>query len=265
MATIQLTPTSSALLSGSVAVVNTANLSETSAFNLTSSGNIDRVGELVGTSTVNLTSSGSIARLTEFEGASSFAVASSASLQAVLDMYAASSFVARSTAYLEGEQLDVWATTTDGMVSKYEGFNFTSFVSVGGRTFGLNDSGLYELTGTVDAGAPIKWFIQSAPVRRDASEQRAGNRRPGLSILLPYQAYVVGMIPPDTELFIQTDQELVYDYDLRDTDNRFASTRCRLGRGLRTRHFMFGLYGRASTAGELSSVTILANDSTRNI
>lgn len=264
MATIQLTPSSSALLSGSVAVVNTIDLSGGSAFNLTSSGGIDRLGELSGASSVATTSGGSIDRSAEFSGGSSFAAGSSASLQAILSTYGASTFVVRSSAYLENEQLDVWVTTADGLVSRYDGFNFTSFVTVSGRTFGLNDSGLYELAGATDAGQPIKWFLQSAPVRRDNEPQGHGNARPGLGMVMPYQAYVVGMVPRDTELFIHTDKEEVYGYPLESTDGRFNSTRQRLGLGLRTRHFMYGLYGAASSAAELSSVTVLTKDSTRN-
>ena len=264
MATIQLTPSGSALLSGSVAVVNTSDLSGTSAFSVASSGSVARVGDLTGSSSVAATSSGSPARVAELYGASSVLVASGASMQAVLDLYGASAFVARSSAYLEDEQLDVWAATIEGVVSRYEGYDFTSIVTVGGRSFGLNDSGLYELAGTMDAGQPIKWFMQSAPVRRDMDPQGRGNARPGLGMVMPYQAYVVGLIPRDTELFICTDTEEVYDYDLRDTEGRFDSARRRLGLGLRTRHFMYGLYGKASTAGELSSVTILTSDSKRN-
>jgi hypothetical protein len=253
MATIQLTPSGSALLSGSVAVVNLADLSGSSAANLTSSGAIARVGDLAGASAANLTSTGAVARGADFVGASALVVSSDASLQAILDVYAASAFVARSSAYLENEQLDVWATTVEGGVSRYEGYNFTSFVTVGGRTFGLNDSGLYELTGTTDAGAPIKWFLQAAPVRND------------LGILLPYMSYVVGEVPDNTTLFVQTDAEEVYDYDVPSTEGRFDSARSALGRGLRTRHFSYGVYGKATTPCELSSVTVRTKTSPRNI
>lgn len=253
MATIQLTPSSSALLSGSVAVVNVVELSGASTANLTSSGAVDRVGDLSATSSVATTSTGVIERAVEFAAASSVLVTSDASLQAVLDLYGASTVIVRSSAYLEDEQLDVWATTVDGKVSRYEGFNFTSFVTVGGKTYGLNDTGLFELSGTTDAGTAIKWFLQSAPTRAD------------VGMLMPYQAYVAGMIPVGTELFVLNDREDVFDYDLHDTSNRLGSARRRLGLGLRTRHFAYGLYGKATTEGSVSTVTVLHNQSKRNV
>lgn len=253
MATIQLTPSSSALLSGSVAVVNVGYLSGASAANLTSSGAVSRAGDLSAASGVAVSSTGTIDRAGELAGASTVQVSSDASMQAVLDMYGASTVVVRSSAYLENEQLEVWATTVDGKVSRYEGFNFTSFVTVGGKTYGLNDTGLFELSGTLDNGAAIKWFLQAPPTRAD------------VGMLLPYQAYVVGLIPADTELFVIDDREEVFDYDLRDTSNRLDSVRRRLGLGLRTRHFAYGLYGKATTEGSVSTVTVMLNQSKRNV
>lgn len=253
MATIQLTPSSSALLSGSVAVVNVVELSGASAANLTSSGAVARVGDLAASSSVATASTGAIDRVGDLVGGSAVVVSSDASLQSVLDMYGESTVVVRSSAYLENEQLEVWATTVDGKVSRYEGFNFTSFVTVGGKTYGLNDTGLFELSGTTDNGAAIKWFLQSAPTRAD------------MGMLLPYQAYVAGMIPANTELFILNDREEVFDYDLRDTSNRLGSARRRLGLGLRTRHLVYGLYGAATTEGSVSTVTLLADQSKRNV
>lgn len=253
MATIQLTPSSSALLSGSVSVVNVTEVSGASTVNLTSSGVVERVGDLSAASSVAVASTGTIDRVGDLAGASTVAVSSDAYLQSVLDMYGESTVVVRSSAYLEGEQLEVWATTVDGKVSRYEGFNFTSFVTVGGKTYGLNDAGLFELSGMTDNGAAIKWFLQSAPARAD------------VGMLLPYQAYVVGLIPADTELFVLNDREEVFDYDLRDTSNRLDSVRRRLGLGLRTRHFAYGLYGKAISEGSLSTVTVMLNQSKRNV
>lgn len=253
MATIQLTPASSALLSGSVAVVNAGYLTGTSVANFTSSGAVERAGDLAESSSVAVSSTGVVDRVGDFVGPSAVAVSSAASLQAVLDAYAASTVVVRSSAYLENEQLDVWATTVGGKVSRYDGFNFTSFVVVGGKVFGLNDTGLFELSGNTDNGAAIKWFLQSVPTRAD------------VGMLLPYQAYVVGTIPKDTELFVLDDLDTLYSYDLYDTSNRLASVRRRLGLGLRTRHFAYGLYGKATTEGSLSTMTVLLNQSKRNV
>lgn len=253
MATIQLTPASSALLSGSAAVVNAGYLSGGSSANLTSTGAIARVGDLAASSSAAVSSTGAVSRATELVGTSSVSVSSAASLQAILDVYGASAVVARSSAYLENEQLDVWAVTAEGKVSRYEGYNFTSFVAAGGKVFGLNDTGLFELSGNTDNGAAIKWFLQSAPTRAD------------VGMLLPYQAYVAGMIPKDTGLFVLDDRDALYSYDLQDTDNRLSSARHRLGLGLRTRHFAYGLYGKATTEGSLSTVTVLLNQSKRNV
>jgi hypothetical protein len=130
--------------------------------------------------------------------------------------------------------------------------DFESFVTVGGKTFGLSDGGVYELTGDTDAGQPIKWFLQAPPVRMDSGK------------LMPYQAYVVGKVPNDSTLFIIRDDEERFDYGLTSTDGKFATSRRRLGLGLRTKHYAYGLYGKAATTAELSTVTINADESARN-
>lgn len=267
MATIALTPTSSALLSGSVAVSRLYEVTASSSAIAGSTASYVRVGERVASSSAIAGSSATYQRVVEAIAASSLVASSSATLSAILNALAASSAVARSTAWYEGAEMDTWASTLDGAVSRYVGFDFHSYVEVGGKVFALGDDGVYELTGTTDAGAPIKWLLQNGPTRKDAA---AGNSNPnlhlpGLGFIMPYQAYAVGTVPRDSEVFIIDDREQLYQYALTDTEGRFNTSRRRLGLGLRTRHFMSGLAGKATTEAEIESLTVLASESKRNV
>jgi hypothetical protein len=54
------------------------------------------------------------------------------------------------------DNIDVWAVNlaTNGSTS-YAGFVFNSFANIGGRYFGANANGVFELDGDDDAGVPI--------------------------------------------------------------------------------------------------------------
>lgn len=57
---------------------------------------------------------------------------------------------------IKGEVYTAWTMNTDSRAStKYENYPFNSFMRVGGRHYGVTDSGLYRLDGDDDAGEPI--------------------------------------------------------------------------------------------------------------
>ena len=58
------------------------------------------------------------------------------------------------------EDVDAWAVNLDGFGSTtYSGFPFNSFANIGGRYFGAAMTGIHELEGDDDAGAPIQASI----------------------------------------------------------------------------------------------------------
>jgi len=60
------------------------------------------------------------------------------------------------TVELSGEVYECYALNTPKfMPSMYSGFNFNSYCVFENRAFGANDTGIYELTGTTDAGSTI--------------------------------------------------------------------------------------------------------------
>ncbi len=57
---------------------------------------------------------------------------------------------------LDGELWECFALNTPRFhASMYSGYNFNSFCVFNGRAFGANDAGIFELTGSTDAGNPI--------------------------------------------------------------------------------------------------------------
>ena len=57
--------------------------------------------------------------------------------------------------------MDTLALNADSLgVTEYTDFPFTQFVNVAGKTYGLTDNGLYELSGDDDAGTPIEASIK---------------------------------------------------------------------------------------------------------
>jgi len=63
------------------------------------------------------------------------------------------------------EVYDAWVVNTETFAGwKYENYPFNSFAFVGGRYYGMTDTGLYELEGDTDAGTPIDARIRTGLV-----------------------------------------------------------------------------------------------------
>lgn len=195
--------------------------------------------------------------------ASSAAVASgNASAGMVANVSAPSSAIVYGTARYDGEEMNAWATNLlNQAVGKYTGFAFNSFANVGGRLFGFSDSGVFEITGSTDAGSPIPFFLMSE------SHSKTGGDA-GLGMLQPHTAYLVGDLPESpsvVDMFIVTDDDEVYSYPVGETDTRMSTARVLLGRGLRSRFLRYGVYGTAHESVEIASITIKGASSARNV
>lgn len=229
------------------------------------------------------TSTASYERVSYETGASSAAVAGTAdNPQRMVEETAASSAIATSdatatfVAYVgedpvdddpvvvigsgtyDGEEREVWAINVETKATgRYTNFTFNSFARVNNRLFGFNDAGIYEITGSTDAGSAIGVFMQSATYREDDG------------LLLPRAAYLVGNLPDgvldDLDFFVLTDKDERYDYRILPTDGRLDSNRVMLGKGLRTRHLRYGLFGSITEPLELSSVSVTEAVTARNI
>ena len=261
MATKYLTPASSALLSGTVGLVNVKQVTApASAFVAAGTASYQRVVDQTGSSHFTVAGTASYARWVEQVGASAFIAASSASALRVAYASGASAFRAFSTARYEGEEMEAWSThVANKIYGRYTNFNFNSFATIGDRTFAFGDGGVYELKGSTDAGSPIPFFLMSASYSKDLLREQPG-------MLMPYAGYVVGDMPEDTaEFFIVTDKGTAYAYPLKATDGELDTRRATLGRGLRGRYIRYGVHGLLTEPLDLSMVTVKFNESKRNV
>lgn len=260
-----LSPTGSGLLTGS-AVIKPATLvtAPTSTAWFTSAAARTAVTDVAGASTARFTSTTVAAQgAVEVTGASTARFTGTATYSVVVDAVGASSALFQSWATYEGETRDAWVTNIETKaIGSYTAFDFNSFANVGNRTFGFSDDGVYEITGTTDAGAAIPFFLMSE------SYSKLGGDRAAASMLLPHTAYVVGNLPESpsvVNLFVATDDDEVYTYPVGETDTRMSTARVLVGKGLRTRYLRYGLVGNAVDTVELASVTFKAKSSSRNV
>lgn len=261
MATKYLTPSSSALLSGTVGLVNVKLVSApTSSAVASSAASYQRVVDQSGSSHFTAAGTASYARWVEQIGASALVAASSASAVRVAYASGGSAFRAFSTARYEGEEMEAWVTHVANKVyGRYANFNFNSFATIGDRTFAFGDGGVFELKGSTDAGAPIPFFLMSASYSKDLLREQPG-------MLLPYAGYVVGDMPGETaEFFIVTDKDVPYSYPLKETAGELDTRRATLGRGLRGRFIRYGVHGLLTEPLDLSMVTVKFDASKRNV
>lgn len=98
------------------------------------------------------------------------------------------------------EEGDCWAVNLDGFGSTtYSGYPFNSFANIGGRYFGASATGIHELEGDTDAGAPIRASVDfgvrdfGASLKKTVSEVYLGMSSTGhlfIKILAEGREYV---------------------------------------------------------------------------
>ncbi|WP_448677263.1 hypothetical protein [Delftia acidovorans] len=134
-----------------------------------------------------------------------------------------------------------WVVNTESSAStRYEGYAFDSFMTVGGRQLGVRADGVYSLGGSTDAGLTIEWGaglgkhdFGSQPIKRLESVH-AGVSATG-------QLYVrIG------------DGQQTYTYRARRVDAEQRVQRFDPGRGLAANYFTFDLVGEG--AAELDNI-----------
>jgi len=190
----------------------------------------------------------------EAVAASSAIVLSSATAGLVAELVAASSAVVYGSARYDDEEMEVWSiNAATKAVGRYVNFDFNSFARVGNKLYGFSDAGIFEIGGGTDAGQPIGVFMQSGTIREESGR------------LMPQKAYLVGDTSGGAlEFFILDDEDERYDYEVDMTSGRLDSSPVVLGKGIRTRHLRYGLYGAITGPLELSSVMMVVAPSVRN-
>ena len=255
-------PTSRAIAAGTATVSKAIDVSGASAGIAASSATPYRVVSASGASAATVAGTATAQRLADATGASAAIAAGAASASAIREALAESAAIVYSSARYDGEARDAWAMNVEtSAIGSYTGFDFNSFATIGGRTFGFSDDGVFEITGSSDAGQPIPFFLASESFSKLGGEA-------GIGMLKPHTAYVVGALPDgevDAEFFVTTDEDETYSYPLGTTGTRLETVRALLGRGLRSRFLRYGIVGKASGAVELASITVKAASSARNV
>jgi len=137
---------------------------------------------------------------------------------------------AEDMASISGEPLQVWALHMDSMGStRYDGYNFNSFATIDGVTYGAGEGGLYRLEGNDDDGTPIRSEVDFGSLDFGTNNKKS----------LPY--VYAGMAADGTTYLRVTSMvtsvtgrpvEQTYTYRVRDNTEGMKTHRFELGRGL---------------------------------
>lgn len=138
--------------------------------------------------------------------------------------------VAVTALYLSpGGSVTTWALNTkNAAVTEYTNYAFNSFAQVGGRYLGASQDGLYKLTGETDAGTDIIGTLKT------------GLAQLGGSRFTSFKAAYLG-VRGGGEFVLKLETGDGHAYHYRVVANDMATTKIRLGKGLRARYFSFEL------------------------
>lgn len=148
---------------------------------------------------------------------------STATLTEIIYQLLASTMSAADVASLQRDGMSVWALHMDSMGStRYEGFDFNSFMTIDGKTYGVNATGIHRLEGTTDDGAAIVAAVDFGSLSFGTNSRKA----------LPY-VYVGMSSNGKTVLKVESDGR-TYFYTARDSTELMKAHRFEPGRGLRS-------------------------------
>jgi hypothetical protein len=108
-----------------------------------------------------------------------------------------------------------------GAASRYDGFFFDSFDSIGGKLYGLRGDGLYEIGGEADEEFPIESVVSTGMVKfRGEGQKRL------------VSAYISGEFEGESSLNVVSDRDEYWKYRIDETSGEYKNTRVKLGKGL---------------------------------
>ncbi|AEF89717.1 hypothetical protein DelCs14_2705 [Delftia sp. Cs1-4] len=134
-----------------------------------------------------------------------------------------------------------WVVNTESSAStRYEGYAFDSFMTVGGRQFGVRADGVYSLGGSTDAGLPIEWGAG------------LGKHDFGSQAIKRLESVHAG-VSATGQLYVRIgDGQQTHTYRARRVDAAQRVQRFDPGRGLAANYFTFDLVGEG--AAELDNI-----------
>lgn len=133
-------------------------------------------------------------------------------------------------AALQRDGMTVWALNMDVMGStRYEGFDFNSFMTLDGKTYGVNSTGIHLLEGKTDGAETITASVDFGSLNFGTNNRKA----------VPY-VYIGMSSNGKTVLKVESDGRTYY-YTARDSTALMKTHRFELGRGLRSNFYGFTL------------------------
>jgi hypothetical protein len=161
---------------------------------------------------------------------SSVTADSSADFTAIVYALLSSVMTAGDIASLQRDGMSVWALHMDSMGStRYENFDFNSFMTLDGKTYGVNATGIHLLEGDTDGADTITASVDFGSLNFGNNSRKA----------MPY-VYIGMASSGKTVLKVESDGQTYY-YTARDATTLMKTHRFELGRGLRSNFYGFTL------------------------
>lgn len=138
-------------------------------------------------------------------------------------------------------------------VTRYTDYPFTQIVRFGPHYYGVAADGLYLLEGGTDAGAPIRWAVQTTTTDFDSTGKKT-----------PVSCYVGGRLGPAATFTVHTGEKLDNSYSYSTPRGATAQNyRQPFGRGLAARYYTFLIEGEDELA--IDDLKFEINQLTRSI
>jgi hypothetical protein len=137
---------------------------------------------------------------------------------------------------LDDGDYELWAFNAKTLgATRYVGVQFNSLASFNGRTFGVDETGLYALEGSSDDGEPIDSYFETGMISFGSPLQEKRNRR----------VYLYGESSDTVILKVFTDtrngcrEEAAYRLEADLGDSTLGARTTKIGGGLRGTHWKF--------------------------
>jgi len=111
-------------------------------------------------------------------------------------------------------------------LSKYDNYPFGSMCQIGSEQFGAVATGIYKLSGSLDADTPIEWNIRTGFIDLEQKEKKKVR-----------QAWFSGKSSGDILVSIVLPSGEIYEYDLESYEITEDGVRVKFGKGIRSKYF----------------------------
>jgi len=137
-----------------------------------------------------------------------------------------------------------WVVNCDtGAHVQYDNYNFSSFCKFNGLYYGIKADGLYLLQGATDAGLPIHSAIVTAVTDLGLAQVKSCSA-----------VYVGGSGTGSMRIQVMA-KGLTYTY-VSTPPTTFAGWRTKIGRGIRSKYWQFGVYNVGGAAFQIDEMAV---------